>query len=315
MAQFLEHKRTVGRRFESEGYSLRLFDRNLVEHGIVSIDAVTPETIDSFLGSRPRHRPRSFNHLLGVLRRLFKWLVGRGILARSPVRSPTRRDDTVRTPFIFAPEQAGRLLNLAARLPEVPGTQLRGPTYHAIFAVLYGLGLRVGEVCRLNVQDLDQERHLLVIRGSKFGKDRFVPFGPRVGATLYKYLRRRQAGGQRLAGDAPLFAVHAGGRLRRQQIGKVFRQFLPQLGLTVEAGASAPPRVHDLRHSFAVRTLLRWYRAGVDPGQRLLHLSTFLGHVQPESTAIYLTITGELLAEAGCRFEAFARPLVREVPR
>jgi site-specific recombinase XerD len=112
-----------------------------------------------------------------------------------------------------------------------------------------------------------------------------------------------------------LFAVHAGGRLRRQQIGKVFRQLLPQLGLTVEAGASTPPRVHDLRHSFAVRTLLRWYRTGVDPGQRLLHLSTFLGHVQPESTAVYLTITGELLAEAGCRFEAFARPLVREVPR
>ena len=68
-----------------------------------------------------------------------------------------------------------------------------------------------------------------------------------------------------------------------------------------------------MRHSFAVGTLLRWYRAGVDPAQRLLHLSTFLGHVQPESTAIYLTITAELLAEAGGRFETFARPLVTAV--
>jgi hypothetical protein len=73
--------------------------------------------------------------------------------------------------------------------------------------------------------------------------------------------------------------------------------------------------VHDLRHSFAVGTLLRWYRTGIDPARRLLHLSTFLGHVQPESTAVYLTITADLLAAAGSRFEAFAHPLVTETHR
>lgn len=315
ITQFVAHKRVLGRRYETEAYALRLFDRHLLAQGITTLDAITPAVIEAFLAARPRPRPRSYNHLLGVLRRLFRWLVARGHFAHSPVHCPTRRASIARTPFILAPESACRLLELAAGLPDAPGaTPLRGPTYHAIFALLYGLGLRVGEVRRLDVADVDRPRQLLVIRDTKFGKDRLVPFGPRLGATIERYLAARHARDRHLAGDAPLFVGRAGGRLGRQQIGCVFRGLLPALGLTVPQGTS-PPRPHDLRHSFAVRTLLRWYRAGVDPAQRLLHLSTFLGHVQPESTAVYLTITSDLLGEAGRRFEAFARPLVEEVRR
>jgi len=314
MMRFLDHKRVLGRRFDTEEGALRLFDRYLVEQGVGTMDGVTAPVIDAFVASRPRHRPRSFNHLVGVLRRLFHWLVAREVIDCSPVRCPTRRASNPRIPFILAPDEARRLLQLAAGLPEVPGTVVRGRTYHAVFAVLYGLGLRVGEVCRLNLEDLDRERQLLAIRETKFGKTRLVPFGPRVGKTLDGYLALRRARGERLEGDAPLFSVGAGRRLRRQQIGRVFRRLRPDLGLLLPLGAS-PPRVHDLRHSFAVRALLRWYRTGIDPTQRLLQLSTFLGHVQPESTAVYLTITSELLRVAGSRFEEYASPLVKEVRR
>jgi len=314
IAQFLAHKRVLGRRYETEAYALRLFDRYLVERRVDALRAITPELIAAFLTSRPRHCPRSFNHLLGVLHRLFDWLVAREIVARSPVRSPTRRAGAARIPFIFAPEPARRLLDLAAGLPDVPGAALRGPTFHAVFAVLYGLGLRVSEACQLTMGDVDRHRRLLIIRNTKFGKDRLVPFGPRMGAMLDRYLARRRRHDPALADDAPLFAIRAGSRLSRQRVGSVFRRLLPALGLALPPGAS-PPRVHDLRRSFAVQTLLRWYRTGIDPGQRLLHLSTFLGHVQPESTAVYLTVTADLLAAAGGRFEAFAHPLVTEVRR
>lgn len=314
ISQFIAHKRVLGRRFDTEVYALRLFDRHLVAEGIAKLDAITPAAIETFLAARPRVRPRSYNHLLGVLRRLFQWLVARGHFERTPVLCPTRRASVARLPFIFTPEAARRLLDLAASLSDVPGVALRGPTYRAIFALLYGLGLRVGEVCRLDVADVDEDRRLLVIRDTKFGKDRLVPFGPRVGAMLERYLTRRRALDRHLADDAPLFGGLAGGRLQRQQIGSIFRGLLPEIGLAVPAGTS-PPRLHDLRHTFAVRTLLRWYRSGVNPAQRLLHLSTFLGHVQPESTAVYLTITSDLLAEGGRRFEVFARPLVEMVRR
>lgn len=315
ISHFIEHKRVLGRRYETETYALRLFDRYLVERDVGCIDDVTPELVDAFLVSRPRHRSRSFNHLVGVLRRLFIWLVARDFIARSPVRAPQRKPASAqlpsRSPFIFAPGHARRLLQLAKRLPDAPGTDFRGPTFHAIFAVLFGLGLRVSEVCHLRVRDLDRERRLLVIRNTKFGKSRLVPFGPRLGRVLHRYLMLRGRGGS-LTEDGPLFCVQVGRPLCRQQIGKVFRKLRSELRLPLPAGAS-PPRVHDLRHSFAVGTLLRWYRTGVDPARRLLHLSTFLGHVQPESTAVYLTITADLLAEAGYRFEAFAHPLVEEV--
>ncbi len=314
MKRFLDHKRVLGRRFDTEEGALRLFDRYLVEQGVGTISGVTASVIDAFVASRLRQRPRSFNHLVGVLRRFFRWLVAREVIDRSPVHCPSRRAGNPRVPFILAPDEGRRLLELATRLPEVSGSVLRGRTYHAVFAVLYGLGLRVGEVCSLSVQDLDRYRQLLVIREAKFGKHRLVPFGPRMGKMLHAYLAMRRARRERLEDDAPLFSIGAGRRLHRQQIGRVFRRLRPDLGLSLPLGVS-PPRIHDLRHSFAVGTLLRWYRSGIDPGQRLLQLSTFLGHVQPESTAVYLTITSELLRVAGDRFEKYASRLLKEVER
>jgi integrase len=101
-------------------------------------------------------------------------------------------------------------------------------------------------------------------------------------------------------------AVHPG------TISQTFHHLLPRLALALPAG-TAPPRVHDLRHAFAVGTLLRWYRAGIAPADRLLQLSTFLGHVNPTSTAVYLTITADLLQEANQRFERWAAPTRPEV--
>ena len=176
-----------------------------------------------------------------------------------------------------------------------------------IFALLYGLGLRVGEVCRLQGQDVDLDHQLLVIRNSKFGKSRLVPFGPRLGQAISDYLQYRAAGGDAIPPECPLFSFDKEKRRppRPTTISAVFHHLIVKLNLAIPTGV-APPHLHCLRHSFAVGTLLRWYRAGVDPLSRLLHLSTFLGHVSPSSTAVYLTITPELLECASQRFAHFA---------
>jgi integrase len=108
--------------------------------------------------------------------------------------------------------------------------------------------------------------------------------------------------------EAPVFSFTGGRAIHPGTISQTFQALIPRLGLVLPAGV-APPRAHDLRHSFAVGTLLRWYREGMDPSSRLLHLSTFLGHVDPTSTAVYLTITAHLLQAAGERFTRFAAPL------
>lgn len=303
--RFLSYRRALGRRYDNEAWSLRLLDRYLASEGILRVDEVTPTAVDAFLASRPRS-PRSYNALLGIVRNLFRWMVARRLIVCSPIHTHRRRVTDARIPFLFDADQARRLLQLAGAMPDLRSTHHRGLTYRMVFAVLYGLGLRVGEVLRLRVADVDRDRQLLVVRETKFGKSRLVPFGPVMAAHIDDYLARRAERAGTLSGTDPLFSVQAGGPLGRSTIGRTLRSLLPLLKLDLRPG-SATPRIHDLRHSFAVGTLLAWYREGLDPATRLLHLSTFLGHAQPESTAVYLTITESLLIEAGTRFERYAR--------
>ncbi len=311
---FIEYKRALGRRFWTEETALRLLDRYLVEKGITSISEITPELLEIFLASRPRKRPRSYNHLVSVVSRLFDWLVGQGMLLSSPLHVKRRRETTQRIPFIFDKTQARRLLEVANRLLDNSRGLMRGITYKTIFALLYGLGLRVGEVSRLYWKDVDFIRHLLVIRQTKFAKSRLVPFGPRLEKQLQDYRICREHCWGAVCLEDPVFSFTRYKPIHPTTISQTFHNLLPLLELNIPSGV-ASPCLHSLRHSFAVRTLLRWYRSGINPTKRLLHLSTFLGHVDPASTAVYLTITADLFREANRRFEQYAYPSVEEERR
>jgi site-specific recombinase XerD len=311
LARFVAHKRTLGRSYHTEVGALRLFDRFLVERNILQPETVTPDVIEAFMASRPRSRPRSYNHLLCTVRRLFDWLFQHEKIVQSPVRIGPRRVTAHRRPFIFDTPTAARLLALARDLPDNPRAPMRGATYHALFAILYGLGLRVAEACGLQLGDIDLDRQLLIIRQTKFYKSRLVPFGPRMAALLSEWHQTRtQCTGDRDK-TTPLFSFTSRGPINPCTPSQTFHRLVPRLGLSVPPGCS-PPRLHDLRHSFAVGTLLRWYRSGVDPGAGLLRLATFMGHVDISSTAVYLQITESLLLEANRRFETFAEPVLGE---
>jgi site-specific recombinase XerD len=309
---FLAHKRALGCRFRGEEMNLRLFDRFLVEHHIATLEDISPAVIDAFLASRPRADPHSYNHLRGTVARCFEWLAARNLVPRSPVLAKPRRATRSRLPFLFDPATARRLLAAAADLPDNAFAPLRGPTYRVIFVLLYALGLRVGEVARLQLVDIDFTRQLLVIRETKFAKSRLVPVGPRICRLVKEFLDLRTEHGGPLAATTPVFSFGHGRPISPHTISRVFHELVARLGLSIPEGTSAPC-THTLRHSFAVGTLLRWYRSGIDPGSRLLQLSTFLGHVNPASTALYLTITTELLTEANRRFEHWADPLIQAV--
>lgn len=309
---FLAHKRAVGRKYHSEERELRLLVRFADERGTGRIDQLTPAVLEDFLASRPRSRPRSFNHLLGVVGCLLDWAVTLELLPVHPLQARRRRATAARIPFLFDPAQAGRLLTAAAALPDNSRAAQRGPTYHAIFALCYGLGLRAGEACGLRLGDVDHDRQLLVVRGGKFGKDRLVPHGPRIGDLIGEQVERwRARAGRRVLDDqTPLFSFDGLTGVHPGTASSTFHRLVATLDLDVPDGVS-PPCLHSLRHSFAVGCLLRWYREGVDPQTRLHQLSTFMGHVDPASTAVYLTITPQLLDQANQRFEAFAEPVWR----
>ena len=305
--RFVEYKRALGRKYHSEERELRLLVRFADGRGAGRLDQLTPALLEEFLASRPRSRPRSFNHLRGVVAGLLDWAVTCELLDSSPLQVRRRRVTSSRIPFLFDARQARQLLEAAAALPDNPRALQRGPIYRAIFALCYGLGLRAGEVCGLRLGDIDSSRDLLVVRGGKFGKSRLVPHGPRIAELVAEQAGRRRAGRAALAPDAPLFSFDGHRCVHPGTASQTFHHLVAGLGLTIPAGVS-PPTLHSLRHSFAVGCLLRWYRQGLDPSARLHHLSTFMGHVDPASTAVYLTITPQLLDQASRRFEAFAQP-------
>ena len=182
--QFIAHKRAHGRKYHSEARELALLVRFAAGHQVSCLGELTPALLEDFLASRPRPHPRSFNHLLGVVRCLLDWAVTWGLLEASPLQARRHRVTEQRIPFLFDPAQARQLLDAAAALPDGPRAPARGPTYHAIFALCYGLGLRAGEACGLRLGDVDAGRSLLVVRGGKFGKHRLVPHGPRIAALV-----------------------------------------------------------------------------------------------------------------------------------
>ena len=211
------------------------------------------------------------------------------------LRRPVRRA----VPFLYTEQEITELMDATGRLR----SQLRRATYRTLFGLLAVAGMRVGEAIRLDHDDLDAAAGLLTVRESKFGKTRELPLHPSTVTALRDYLRVRNAHQNAPVSDA-FFISPAGTRLLYCNVHSTFRQLRSDAGLAQRSPACRP-RIHDLRHRFAVLTLLDWYRDGVEVQPRLPLLSTYLGHAHPRHTYWYLHAAPELLAIAGQRLETW----------
>ncbi|MGG7582260.1 tyrosine-type recombinase/integrase [Rhizobium sp. Nf11,1] len=202
-------------------------------------------------------------------------------------------------PYIYSDIQIQALLAAALSLP--PANALRRWTYHCLFGLIAVSGLRHSEALGLLRADVDLDQGVLTIRETKFGKSRLVPLHATTIAVLSAYAARRDA---HLGTPCSphFFVAEQGGRLLHQYVHRVFWQLSRQIGLRLE-GQRDGPRIHDLRHRFAVQTLINWYRAGEDVERELPVLSTFLGHANVRDTYWYLSAAPELMNHAVRRLD------------
>jgi integrase/recombinase XerD len=200
-----------------------------------------------------------------------------------------------RQPFIYSRADIDALMELARRTIASP---LRAATYETLIGLLAASGLRIGEAIKLDRADIDWEQGVLLIRESKFGKSRLVPLHPTAMQALGGYARLRDQL-QPQPAEPAFFVSLKRRRLLYAVVQETFRQLINTAG--IGAGAPSPPRLHDFRHTFAVRTLLGWYRAQEDVQSKIPSLSTYLGHREPASTYWYLSAAPELLALAAAR--------------
>ena len=205
------------------------------------------------------------------------------------------------TPHIYSDPEIAALLGAASELG--PAGSLRPHTYVTLLGLLLTTGLRISEALRLDRSDVDLDSGLLTVRRTKFRKSRLVPLHPSTVAALAKYARERDDHNPQTS--VPTFFVHEPGTaLSASIVDKTFGALRDRLGWTKNLDGRRP-RLHDMRHTMAVRTLLRWYREGADVDRKMLALSTYLGHVEVRDTYWYLTAVPELMTLAAARFEAY----------
>jgi integrase len=236
----------------------------------------------------------------GMVRLFAQWLHGLDPAHEVPPRGlvPSRYRRT--RPYIYSEAEITAIVEEAARLPSIYG--MRGLTCSTLFGLIAATGLRISEALGLDTGDVDLDEGLLRIRCGKLGKERLLPLAGSVVERLHAYAGERD----RLLGltPGPFFVACGGDRLGDCGARYNFALTCQRIGLREfqrYGRHGRGPRIHDLRHSFAARTIIGWYQSGKDPAREMIKLTTYLGHVSPDHTYWYIEAVPELLELASAR--------------
>lgn len=297
LAAYLRTRRALGFKLERAGHLLPEFVDFVAERG----ESVVTTVAAIAWATQPREAaPTWWTQRLVLVRGFAKYL--QTVEPRTEVPPPdclsSHRPRSA--PYVYSAADLTALLGATDMLR----SPIMASTYKTVLGLLSVTGMRVGEVVALDERDVDRRGAVLLIRKTKFGKSREVPLHPSTIAALDCYRRERDRFAPR-RGSPSFFISTAGTRLIYQNVHDIFLRLVFASGLSRRRPR---PTIHDLRHTFAIQTVLGWHRDGVDVEARLPTLSTYLGHIGPKSTYWYLTAVPELLEAATLRLE---RSLVR----
>jgi integrase len=301
IAAYLERQRALGRGYRAEENVLASLRNCVASGGQHDLDLATFErwctTHASLCGNVRRNKQRIVRNFC-----LYRQRSEPACFVPDPNRFP--RPHPHQAPVIVAPQDIARMLAAARQVRPTPDSPLRPHVLRLATVLLYSAGLRRGELLGLRLADANSEAGVLRIRESKFHKSRWVPLSADATAELREYLHRRVQPQRCSASTDPLLCH--GIRHSHGYSGTGLSCGLHELieAAQVRGWDGRRPRVHDLRHSFAVQCLLRWYRQGTDVQSQLPKLAMYMGHVSIASTAYYLRWVPELAQAASDRFEA-----------
>ena len=308
---FLAHQRMLGRGYVGEEYILRGVRNFLFQSGMDDLDRMSfdhwCEHIKD-LSSNTRRARQQIVHKLCLHRRR----TDPACFVPDPLYFA--KPQPYRQPVLVEPEQIARMLACARVLHPTPNSPLRSQVLRLAIVLLYTAGLRRGEVLRLSLADIDAEAGVVRVRESKFHKSRFVPLSPSAHTELCRYIQARCAVCDDKRPGAPLLCNRSRGW--RPYTGTGLRhgiaRLFEQAGVHDDRGRR--PCIHDLRHSFAVQALMRFYRRGEEVQSRLPHLALYMGHVSIVSTAYYLHFIPALAELASERLAQQCGHVIGEVP-
>lgn len=293
-------------KYSSETTYLRQLDNVLVQQG-AKLGHTNRECFERWIAARPGEHPLTQENRVRLVRQFARYLVRNGISAYVPQDRYLAQRPVSFAPRVFSFAEIRNLLGEVDRLKPygVSRISLRHLVMPEVFRILYGCGLRINEVMRLRVKDVDLHEGILTVHNTKFGKHRLVPMAPSLVRRLKHYQRRI---GSRDS-NAYFFPAPDGGRYASQSVYVLFRELLPRIGL-IHRGRGYGPRLHDLRHTYAVHRLILWYREGVNLEAKIAVLATYLGHTGVAGTQKYLHLVPELFPEVTAGLEELVEHVI-----
>ena len=300
--RYTEHMQALGRRFFHDTWMIKRLCRFLAENDAADLDQVLFEQWCT------THQDMCAN-----VRRTHQRVVRKFCLYRQrtepkcfvPDASRFPRRQPVRAPVIVSPSDIAGLLRVTEALKVHGAVPLRPAMMRLAVVLLYTAGLRRGELLRLRLGDIDLTNGTMMIRDTKFYKSRLVPLSTDAQRELRTYLKQRLASRWNVTADAPLIGGHQHTHGIHEYSGNVINNGVRKLCVAADIrdANGRQPIVHDFRHSFAVRALLRWYRDGADVQSCLPKLAMYMGHQSIVSTAYYLHWIPEVARSASNQFE------------
>jgi integrase len=292
---YLRLRRQLGYKLEEAGFHLRSFVRFADREGAKTITT----KLALQWAAQPNMKPAQSATRFGTVRRFAAYVSAYDPRTEVPAQKLLPYHFSRRDPYYYSDEEVLQLVNAAQKVD--PLSQIKGPTLSTLFGLLAATGMRVGEALALDSGDVDFDQALLTIRLAKGGKARVIPLHPSTIDALRRYASIRD----RVYPQQPspsFFVWDGGGRLVYDSVNRWFLLVACQIGLR-KPGDRCGARVHDLRHYFAICTLLNWYRSKVDVEAHLPELATYLGHVHVRDSYWYLSAVPELLKLATLRWE------------
>lgn len=287
---YLRLRRSLGFKLESPGHFLAQFVAHLDS---VGAETLTAELAISWARLPEGVQPVHWAHRLGAVRGFATYLKTIDPATEIPPHDVFGARQQRPVPYLWSDAEIERLMDAARQLRPA----MWAATCETIFGLLAASGMRIGEAVGLQRSDVDLTAGVVTIRDGKFGRHRIVPLHETTTAALSSYAARRD---QLSPGSRAFFVASRAPTLGTGSVQAAFGRITRQVGLRTE---SVRPRIHDLRHTFAVRTLIEWLRAGVDVGAGMSALSIYLGHVNPVGTYWYLQASPELMELAAARLD------------
>lgn len=284
---YVEGKRSGGAAYAKGIQSLASFCRHA---GDVTLSNISERQVASFLEG-PRTSAITWRNKYNLLRSFFLFWVARNAMSTVPMPPPRPPVATTFVPYIYSRTEIRLLLSTVRSSQEKSGCKIDARTLRALLLFLYGTGALIGEARMLLREDVDFKRRTIIIRCNRFNRSREIPIGP----DLYKVLRRYHATNHRRDKmRAPhFFLTKKGDALKERAVGQTFQRLRRMAGIARDDGARYQPRLHDLRHTFAVHRLTAWIKRGADLNRMIPALSAYIGQVGLGSTDRYLALTPE----------------------